>query len=140
VANAGTCNPFRYRENAMKTIRMTAVLLATAGALPAFGASPQTIDVTLGSYYINPNTIRVHVDQPVRLAIHNTAMLIPHDLAIHAPDAGIDFKRDVPPGDQAFVTFTPTKAGTYEMMCDKKVPFGKTHFEKGMHGTLEVLP
>ncbi len=100
----------------------------------------QVISVKLGSYYIKPDKIVVKVGQSVTLNIVNEATFIPHNLAVEARDAGIDFKADVSAGKSASVTFTPAKTGTYEMMCTQKPPFGKSHKEKGMHGTIDVVP
>jgi uncharacterized cupredoxin-like copper-binding protein len=124
----------------MKTMRVLCLTLALAmGATSSLAAEPQIIDVVLGSYYIKPDKITVKVGQPVTLNLVNEATMVPHDLVIKAPDAGIDIAVDVPAGKKASVTFTPTKVGRYEMACDKKLLFLKSHKDKGMHGTLEVV-
>lgn len=126
----------------MKTIRVICLSLALAlaiGITPIFAAEPQSIDVVLGSYYIKPDKITVKVGQPVTLNLINEASMVPHDLVIKAAEAGINFSLDVPAGKKASVTFTPTKVGNYEMICDKKLLFFKSHKDKGMHGTLEVV-
>ena len=105
----------------------------------ALAAEPQAIEVKLGGYYIKPEKITVKRDQPVTLNLVNEATLIPHNLVIKAPEAGIDVKVDVSAGKTASVSFTPTKSGSYEMICSKEPPFGKSHKEKGMHGVLEVV-
>lgn len=106
--------------------------------LPLYAAEPQVIDVKLASYSFTPDKITVKVGQPVTLKLVNEATFIPHNLVIHAPEAGIDVKIDLRGGKHGELSFTPTKAGTYEMICDKAPPFGKSHKEKGMHGTLIV--
>lgn len=124
----------------MKTMRVLSLTLALAlGTTSTLAAAAQTIDVVLGSYYIKPDKISVKVGQPVTLNLVNEATLVPHDLVIKAPDAGIDIAVDVPAGKKASVTFTPTKVGRYDMVCDKKLLFLKSHKDKGMHGTLEVV-
>ena len=124
----------------MKTVRVFCLTLALAmGATSTLAAEPQTIDVVLGSYFIKPDKITVKVGQPVTLNLVNEATMVPHDLVIQALDAGIDIAVDVPAGKKASVTFTPTKVGRYEMVCDKKLLFLKSHKDKGMHGTLEVV-
>lgn len=127
------------RTHSVVAIMMTA-LLAGATLAPVRAAEPQVIDVTLGSYFIKPDKITVKVNQPVTLKVKNEAWLIPHDLVVKAPEAGIDFKVNVGGGKTGSTTFTPTKTGTYKMYCDKKPPFGKSHDERGMHGVLEVVP
>lgn len=114
------------------------VLMALVPA--AMAAEPKVIDIKLDSYTIKPDHITLKVNEPVTFKISNEATFIPHDLVIKAPDAGIDIKVDLKAGKSGEVSFTPTKAGTYEMVCDKAPPFGKSHKEKGMHGVLTVEP
>ncbi len=120
--------------------------LAAAGLLAAgthtttVATAPRVIDIKLGSYYIKPDKLTVEVNQPVTLKIKNQAWLIPHDLVIKAPTAGVNFKVNLHGGQSGSVTFTPTKTGSYKMYCDKKPLFGKSHETRGMHGVLEVVP
>lgn len=124
----------------MKTVSAFSLTLVLAMCLTsAFAADNRSIDVVLGSYYIKPDKITVKVGQTVTLNLVNEATIVPHDLVIKAPEAGIDFAMDVPAGKKASVTFTPTKVGQYPMICDKKLLFFKSHKDKGMHGTLEVV-
>lgn len=115
-------------------------LLATLVSLPAMvaAAEPQVFDLKLDSYSFTPDKITVKSGQPVTLKLTNEASFLPHNLVIRAPEAGIDIKLDVRAGKSGEVSFTPTRAGSYEMICDKAPPFGKSHKEKGMHGTLIV--
>jgi uncharacterized cupredoxin-like copper-binding protein len=122
--------------------KLSALVLFSMVALNvsiALAAEPQAIEVKLGGYYIKPEKITVKRDQPVTLNLVNEATLIPHNLVIKAPEAGIDVKVDVSAGKTASVSFTPTKSGSYEMICSKEPPFGKSHKEKGMRGVLEVV-
>ncbi len=106
--------------------------------LPLQAAEPQVINVKMESYSFTPDKITVKVGQPVTLKLVNEATFIPHNLVIKAPEAGIDVKLLLSAGKSGEVSFTPTKAGTYEMICDKALPIGKSHKEKGMHGKLIV--
>lgn len=117
---------------------MAASLLLIAGGVHA--TEPRVIDVTLDSYSITPETITVKVGEPVTLKVTNIAKRIPHNLVIHAPEAGVDVKVDLSGGKSGSVSFTATKAGTYEVNCDKKLLFFESHKEKGMHGKLVVQP
>jgi plastocyanin domain-containing protein len=122
--------------------------LAAAGTLPgeeqsfeaAIGADgTQHVDIVAGSYYFNPNHIIVEVNIPVQLTIRKEGGVIPHDIVLNAPEAGIDFKEELT-REAKTITFTPTKPGNYTFYCDKKPPFGgKSHREKGMVGVLEVV-
>jgi len=126
-------------QHAVRIFGMAAMCLSLQSVGAAEGG-PQTVEVTLGSYYIKPEKIQVKAGAPVTLNIKNEASVVPHNLAISAPEAGIDVKADVGGGKQASVTFTPTRAGTYEMVCTKKMPLMKSHKDKGMTGVLEVVP
>jgi plastocyanin len=113
--------------------------LAVLGPAQTMAADPQVIEVKLDSYSIKPEKITVKRDQPVTLNLVNEATFLPHNLVIKAPEAGIDIAVDVSAGKTASVSFTPTKTGSYEMLCSKEPPFGKSHKENGMHGVLEVV-
>ncbi len=101
-------------------------------------AEPLVIPVELDSYTVKPDVITVKAGQPVTLKVTNKATFIPHNIVIKAPEAGIDIKLDVRAGKSGEVSFTATKPGTYEIVCDKAPPIGKSHKEKGMHGKLVV--
>jgi uncharacterized cupredoxin-like copper-binding protein len=119
--------------------QVSAILFALSVFAPmSWADEAKVIDVVLDSYTIKPERIVVKANEPVTLKLRNDATFIPHNLVVKAPDAGIDFRVDVRAGKTGEVTFTPTKAGTYEMYCDKEPPIGKSHREKGMHGTLVV--
>ena len=101
-------------------------------------AIPQAIEVKLDSFTIKPDKITVKAGQPVTLKIKNEASFITHNLVIKAPQAGVEVKVDVSAGKSGEVSFTPTQPGSYEIICDKSPPIGKSHKEKGMHGLLVV--
>ena len=113
-------------------------VLLTALCATALAAEPQVIEIKLDSYTIKPDSITGKVGQPVTLKVRNEATFIPHNLVIKAPHAGIDVKLDLSAGKSGEVSFTPTKAGSYEMLCDKEPPIGLSHKGKGMHGILVV--
>ncbi|MHB8347537.1 MAG: cupredoxin domain-containing protein [Acidiferrobacterales bacterium] len=118
----------------------TAMLLTAGTPAVSLAASLRVIDVEIGSYYIKPDKISVKARQPVTLKIKNQAWLIPHDLVVEAPSAGVNFKVALRGGQSGSVTFTPTRPGKYRMYCDKKPFFGKSHEARGMRGVLEVVP
>ncbi len=99
----------------------------------------QHVEITGGEYYFDPNYIVVKVNVPVELKAKKTGGFIPHDVVVKAPDAGIDFKLDLKKEDKA-VTFTPTKVGKYDMVCDERFLFFKSHKDRGMYGYIEVVP
>ncbi len=100
----------------------------------------QRASVTLDSYSFAPPHLIVQAGKPVELTLTSVATLVPHNLVLKQPDAGISVAQDVGPRDTAKVRFTPTKPGTYVFYCDKKLLFFPSHREQGMEGRLEVRP
>jgi plastocyanin domain-containing protein len=98
----------------------------------------QRVDVLAGEYFFQPRHIVVKVNMPVELKVRKEALIIPHDIVIDAPLAGITVNESLS-RDPKSISFTPTKSGTYPMFCSKKPPFMSSHREKGMEGLLEVV-
>ncbi len=100
----------------------------------------QRVEVLAGSYFFDPNYIIVKVNVPVEMKVTMESGIIPHDIVMNAPEAGMDFKLDLSSDTPQVIRFTPTKTGTFPLYCDKKLLFFESHREKGMEGTLEVRP
>ena len=98
----------------------------------------QKVEVVGGEYYFKPNHIIVKVNVPVEMTVRKEASVVPHNIVVHAPDAGIDFSEAIAK-DPKVIKFTPKKTGTYPFSCDKKLLFFKSHKEKGMEGVIEVV-
>ncbi len=97
----------------------------------------QRVEILGGSYFFDPNYIIVKVNVPVELKFRKEPGMIPHDVVLKAPEAGIDFKVELKETPE-IVKFTPTKTGTFTFDCTKKLLFFESHKDKGMTGTLEV--
>jgi plastocyanin len=98
----------------------------------------QRVEVMGGSYFFNPNHIIVKVNVPVELIVRKESGIVPHNIVIKAPEAGVDFDVAMT-SDPKVIRFTPTKVGTYPIYCSKKLLFFESHREKGMEGVLEVV-
>lgn len=98
----------------------------------------QRVVVVGGEYYFKPNRIILKVNVPTELLVSKEPGFVPHNIAMDAPDAGMSFDLDFGKEGE-IVAFTPTKTGTYEFYCSKKLLFFKSHKEKGMHGVIEVV-
>jgi plastocyanin domain-containing protein len=98
----------------------------------------QRVEVRGGSYYYNPNRIIVKVNVPVELKLKKDGKMVPHNIVMKAPEAGIEFDTAMS-GDPKTVTFTPKKTGIFPFHCSKKLPFIASHKDKGMEGVLEVV-
>ncbi|HZX49240.1 MAG TPA: quinol oxidase [Nitrospirota bacterium] len=102
----------------------------------------QRVEVLGGEYFFDPNYIVVRMNIPVELIVKKESGLlpIPHNISIKAPEAGINFDEDMGTKPHT-IKFTPTKAGKYPIICDKRfLYFFTKHDDKGMKGTLEVVP
>lgn len=97
----------------------------------------QRVEILAGSYFFDPNYIIVKVNVPVELKIRKEPGIIPHDIVLKAPEAGIDFRQALKETPE-IINFTPMKTGTYPFACEKKLLFFESHKDKGMTGTLEV--
>lgn len=98
----------------------------------------QRVEIAAGGYYFDPNTIVVKVNVPVELVVKRTPGGFGHNIVLHEPEAGIDFQEALGT-DPKSITFTPTKVGRYMFICSHKVPFSKSHQQRGMYGYLEVV-
>lgn len=98
----------------------------------------QRVEITGGEYYFDPNYIIVKKDTPVEFTIRKISGVIPHNIVIEAPEAGINIRESISK-EPKVIRFTPTKTGKYAVYCDKKLLFFKSHKEKGMEGMLEVV-
>ena len=98
----------------------------------------QRVEIVGDSYSYDPNHIIVKAGVPVELTFRKIPGITPHNMIIHAPEAGIEIKVDMKSEPQT-VTFTALKTGKFPIYCDKRFLFFKNHREKGMEGVLEVV-
>lgn len=99
----------------------------------------QRVRIVGGDYFFKPARIVVKVNTPVELLVTKEAGIVPHNLVIDAPAAGMRIKEDIST-DARRISFTPTAPGVYPLYCDKKLLFFASHRERGMEGALEVVP
>jgi plastocyanin len=81
----------------------------------------------------------IKVNVPLELLASREAGVVPHNLVIKAPQAGISVDEDLAT-DIKKIAFTATAVGKYPFYCGKKLLFFASHRERGMHGVLEVVP
>jgi plastocyanin len=96
----------------------------------------QKVEMLAGSYFFKPNDVIVKVNVPVEISIKKESGFVPHNIVLHAPEAGVDFDVDLGK-EPKVIKFTPTKTGKYPFYCSKRFLFW-THRDKGMEGVLEV--
>ena len=98
----------------------------------------QKVKIVGGDYYFDPDYIIVKKDIPVEFIVRKKSGMIPHNIVVESPEAGINI-REAMSSDPKVIRFTPTKAGKYPVFCDKKLLFFPNHRKKGMEGTIEVV-
>ncbi len=98
----------------------------------------QRVEIVGGSYFFTPNRIVVKVNLPVELKIRKESGMVPHNIVIAAPEAGIAIDETME-SEPKVIRFTPTRVGNYPFYCSKKLLFFESHKEKGMEGILEVV-
>jgi len=98
----------------------------------------QRVEITAGSYFFDPNTIVLKINVPSELVVKKAPGGHGHNIMLKAPEAGIEFDQELG-SDPLTIRFTPTKAGKYMFICSHKVPFSKSHKERGMYGYIEVV-
>ncbi len=98
----------------------------------------QRVEILGGTDFFKPNHIIVKVNVPVELKAKKEPGIVPHDIVMDSPEAGMKFKESLST-DPKVIRFTPTKTGKFPFYCDKRLwPFA-SHREKGMEGAIEVV-
>lgn len=133
--------------------RFTGIFLAIGLLMSVsrlFAASPLAVDVPLDpdgvqravvevdSYEFIPPHLVVKAGKPVELTFKSLTWVVPHNVIIDDPRSGLKIREEVPARESLTIKFTPTVPGSFAIYCDKKLPFIKSHREKGQEGVLEV--
>ncbi|TDJ67457.1 MAG: cupredoxin domain-containing protein [Proteobacteria bacterium] len=123
------------------------ILLLISSVTGAEGTTPYTavknakgvqeIVMTAKSYSFSPDRVIVQVGVAVELKIKKSGWT-PHTFIIDDPASGLDIKEKLSSSKDTLIKFTPEQKGEFAFYCGKKLPFGKSHREKGMHGLLGV--
>lgn len=119
---------------------VVAILVLGTPGIRAAEEQPRTIPIQMGDYRFSPDEISVVAGETVRLELHNTDTLTPHNFTLKEKNAGLDIDVDVGAGKTRTVEVTPQWPGSYTFFCNKKLPFMKSHRDRGMTGTLIVTP
>lgn len=98
----------------------------------------QRVKILAGSYFFKPDHIVVKANTRVELSVSLEPGIVPHTLVIQAVEAGIAIDESLGTEPKTFA-FTPKAAGKFPFYCRNKLLFFKSHREKGMEGTLEVV-
>ena len=137
------------RESCLTVSVGVCVAIAMSGP-PLLAENPFAVDVPTApdgvqravveadSYDFVPRHLIVRAGRPVELTFKSLTWLVPHNVIIDDPRSSLAVREAIPAGESATVRFTPMVPGTFAIYCDKKLPFFKSHRDKGMEGVLEV--
>lgn len=137
------------RESCLTRSVCVCLAIAMSGP-PLFAENPFAVDVPAApdgvqravveadSYDFAPRHLVVRAGRPVELTFKSLTWLVPHNIIIDDPRSGLAVREEIRAGESVTVRFTPMVPGTFAIYCDKKLPFFKSHREKGMEGVLEV--
>ncbi|GAB4514737.1 MAG: hypothetical protein Tsb0026_20210 [Sulfuricaulis sp.] len=128
------------RRAGFSAILACVLLITVPLAGHAADADAQQVTAHLGDYRFQPEIIEVIAGRPVELTLVNDDKITPHNFTLKEPAAGLDLSADVSGGQSSTLRFTPQTAGTYPLYCNKKLPFMKSHRERGMEAKLVVKP
>ena len=106
----------------------------------AADTNTQKFIIHLGDYRFHPDAIEVVAGRPVELTLVNDDKITPHNFTLKDPGTGMDLSANISAGKSAMLRFIPQTAGSYVFYCNKKLPFMKSHRERGMEGKLTVQP
>jgi uncharacterized cupredoxin-like copper-binding protein len=121
-------------KNWFAIVVMTLIVVAAGTACqPKVADASEAVDITVvtSEFKFNPDMLIVRVGQRVRVTLDNTKGTLKHDM--HQPELNIH--AEVEAGKKGIFEFTPTKTGTFDLVCD--VP---GHKDAGMVGKLIVQP
>ena len=131
----------------MNRLTVFIILLLISSVTGAEGATPYTavknakgvqeIVMNAKSYSFSPDRVIVQVGAAVELKIKKSGWT-PHTFIIDEPTSGLDINEKLSSSKDTVIKFTPERKGKFTFYCGKKLPFIKSHREKGMHGILEV--
>jgi len=96
----------------------------------------QRLKIVGGSYFFNPAHVIVKKGVPVELTLVKEEGLTPHNFVLQG--AGVSIERELAT-QPLKLSFTPAVAGRSAFYCSNKLPFVKSHRERGMEGVLEVV-
>jgi len=130
----------RPATRALLHITIVVLLFLPGNPILAAQSDVKVVEVILGSYRFMPHEIQLVAGEPVILRLVNSDAIIPHNFTIQDASGELDVNVDVLAGETVDINLTPSMVGRYTFYCGKKLMFMKSHREKGMEGTLSVVP
>jgi len=138
---------FLYKYNLLKAMEhkmlrsvLVVACLLSANWLYAEPVYKKVIEIKLGDYRYMPGDIQLIIDQPVVLRLTNVDLYTPHNFTLEDASDGLDVNVDIPAGESVDVHLMPIVSGNHVFYCRNKFWMMDSHREKGMQGTLSVIP
>jgi plastocyanin len=117
---------------------LTIVLLTALPGTVSGQEAAREIDMTMGDYHYAPDVIEMESGQSIVLQLTNTDSITPHNFTLVDKSAGLDVDTDIAAGDSVRIRISTQQPGAYTGYCNRKLPFMKSHRDRGMQGTLIV--
>ncbi len=125
----------------------SSILIVVLASLPVLAPGysmaadtvPPLIPIELGDYSFSPNEIEIRAGSTTQLQLINRDAVVPHNFTLRDDTAGLDIDVNLAAGKARLVEITPLTPGSYKFYCNKKLPFMKSHRQRGMEGTLTVI-
>jgi len=138
-------SPYRHTNRGtiapgLLQILLSLACLFSASLLYASEDDITVVEVKLGGYRFMPQEIQLITNRSAILRLVNTDSITSHNFTMEAASGSPAIDVDVLGGESADVQLTPLPAGRYTYYCGNKLLFMKSHREKGMEGTLIVVP
>jgi plastocyanin len=114
--------------------------IVSSGRGDATPDKADVIDVKMGGYRFMPHEITLRANTPAVLRLVNTDNIVTHNFTLKIPDSSVDIDVDAIGGESVDVQIGPLPVGSYPFHCGSKLLFFESHREKGMEGTLIVMP
>lgn len=130
----------RTGKLSISMIALASLLILAPGYSLATDSVSRLVLIELGDYSFFPNEIEVRAGSTIQLQLINRDTVVSHNFTLRDDIAGLDINVNLAAGKVRLVEITPLTPGSYKFYCDKKLPFMKSHRERGMEGTLTVIP
>jgi plastocyanin len=118
------------RASTIVLVAFSVFLLAACSSPSGSSGGSGATTVTGTDYKFDPANVTVKVNQPATVTLRNTSTQV-HDWTVQGLDKAVTGQ--AAGGQSATITFTPTKTGTFKVICNQP-----GHEQLGMVGQLIV--
>ena len=127
------------KNNLKKYLNILLILFLVFSPFNLHSEEVQEFSINVGNYFFKPNKITVKVNQTAKLSLIRGIGTTPHNFTLEDSNTGLNIFENLKSGTITVIEFTPKKIGVFNFYCKNKLPFAKSHKEKGMVGTIKVI-